>query len=166
MRSIKNMSHRGWKTAWLDSSFGHEEGTGGLAAALDRLCEEASKAVADGFSILVLSDERVDEGRVPVPSLVAIGAVHQHLVTEGTRLKVALFNDSGEVREVHHLCSSIGFGADGVCPRMSFELIAKLEGSPRLRPNANGSAGDAPTPNLALCDAHPPPPIQTHPPLP
>ncbi|KAJ8613526.1 hypothetical protein CTAYLR_002224 [Chrysophaeum taylorii] len=91
-------------------------------------CAVYSSDGQDGASILVLSDALAgpDGGRVPVPSLLAVGAVHQHLLRTGQRGKTALFVDCGDAREVHDIALLLGFGADGVCPRVAYEALAKL----------------------------------------
>jgi len=83
-------------------------------------------ADADGASILILSDALAGPGRVPVPSLLAVGAVHQHLLRTGQRGKAAIFVDAGDAKEVHDVALLVGFGCDGVFPRVAYDAIAKL----------------------------------------
>ncbi|HMJ56011.1 MAG TPA: glutamate synthase large subunit [Polyangiaceae bacterium] len=97
-----------------------------LYDALDELCRAASRAIADGANILILSDRHVDERHAPIPSLLATGAVHHHLIREGTRVRAGLVVESGEPREVGHLALLIGFGAGAVNPYLAFEIIARL----------------------------------------
>ncbi|MCV5480216.1 hypothetical protein OFN48_33210, partial [Escherichia coli] len=82
-----------------------------MEAALVSLCKQASCAVADGISIIILSDRGVDREHAPIPALLATSAVHHHLIREGTRTAVGLVVESGEPREVHHFCLLIGYGA-------------------------------------------------------
>jgi glutamate synthase (NADPH/NADH) large chain len=97
-----------------------------LYDALHELCRAASRAIADGASILILSDRNVDERNAAIPSLLATGAVHHHLVREGTRVRVGLVVESGEPREVGHLALLIAYGAGAVNPYLAFETIATM----------------------------------------
>ena len=99
-------------------------GPNALRDALDRLCEAASRAIADGCSFLILSDRDVDENTVPIPALLAMSAVHHHLVRQGTRTQTGLIVESGEVREVMHFALLIGYGASAVNPYLAFETLA------------------------------------------
>jgi glutamate synthase domain-containing protein 2/glutamate synthase domain-containing protein 1/glutamate synthase domain-containing protein 3 len=94
--------------------------------AVERLCAEASQAVAEGYSILILSDRGVDRTHAPIPSLLATAAVHHHLIREGTRMKVGLVVESGEPREVHHFAMLIGYGAGAINPYLAFETLEDL----------------------------------------
>ena len=102
------------------------EGGEGLRRALVELREAASAAIAAGASILVVSDRGGDERMAPIPSLLAVSAVHQHLVVERTRTRVGLVSESGDAREVHHLCLHLGYGANAVNPYLALETIAAL----------------------------------------
>jgi hypothetical protein len=99
----------------------------GLEAALDELCERASDAVAQGYTILVLSDRGVSERKVPIPSLLATAAVHHHLIREGTRMRVGIVVESGEPREVQHFCLLLAFGAGAVNPYLAYETLRDME---------------------------------------
>ena len=125
--SIVNIDHRGWSAAVIDTTYNISEGASGLVVALDRFCAEADAAITAGKKLIVLSDRGIDKGRVTVSSLLSCGAVHQHLVKTMQRLKVGLIVDSGEVREVQHICACIGFGADAICPRMTMLVIDALQ---------------------------------------
>ena len=92
------------------------DGEAGLRGALERLCRGASEAIADGATIIVLSDRGVDREQAPIPSLLATGAVHHHLIREGTRTRAGLVVESGEPREVQHFCLLVGYGAGAVNP--------------------------------------------------
>ena len=102
------------------------EGGPGLHRALDGLCDAASAAIEEGASILVVSDRGSDERLAPIPSLLAVSAVHQHLIAERTRTRVGLVSESGDAREVHHLCLHLGYGANAVNPYLAFETIAHM----------------------------------------
>src|SRR5204862_941352 len=98
-------------------------GGDGLRVALDALCASASRAVAGGATILVLSDRGVGAEHVAIPSLLATAAVHHHLIREGARMRVGLVVESGEPREVQHFCLLLGYGASAVNPYLAFEII-------------------------------------------
>ncbi|HTR90058.1 MAG TPA: glutamate synthase large subunit, partial [Solirubrobacteraceae bacterium] len=97
-----------------------------MAAALRRVCEQAHQAIAQGVNIIVLSDRSIGPRRVPIPSLLAVAAVHHHLVREGTRLRVAILLESGEPREVHHFATLIGYGASAINPYLMLETLDHL----------------------------------------
>jgi glutamate synthase domain-containing protein 1 len=110
----------------LDATWALSAGPQGLRAALDRLCSEADAGIAEQASLLILSDRAVSSERVPIPALLAVGAVHQHLVRQGQRLRVGLIVESGEPREAHHIACLLGFGAGAVNPYLMFESLAAL----------------------------------------
>ena len=97
-----------------------------LAMALERLQEEAAQAISQGCSLIVLSDRQAGESQLPVPALLAIGAVHHYLIRKGMRLRCGLIIDSGEPREVHHFAMLIGFGAEAVCPYMALSSVRQM----------------------------------------
>ena len=114
------------RCATLSALFDADGGPGALKAGLDRLCAEASQAIRDGYSIIVLSDRGVDGKRAPIPSLLATSAVHHHLIREGSRTKAGLVIDSGEPREVHHFSVLIGYGAGAVHPYLALASAREL----------------------------------------
>jgi glutamate synthase (NADPH/NADH) large chain len=95
-----------------------------LQQCLDRLCHEAEHAVLQGVSFLVLSDRAVGPQRVAVSSLLALGAVHQHLIKRQLRNRVGLVVESGEAREVHHFCLLVGYGADAIYPYLAYQALS------------------------------------------
>ena len=97
-----------------------------LEEALDRLCEQASQAIRDGYSIIILSDRGVNARQAPIPSLLATSAVHHHLIREGTRTKVGLVVESGEPREVHHFSLLLGYGAGAINPYLAMAAVQDL----------------------------------------
>ena len=99
------------------------EGGAALERAMERLQAQASAAVRDGNTILILSDRGVTEKCAPIPSLLATAGVHHHLVREGTRTRCALLLESGDAREVHHVALLIGYGAGAVNPYLAFETL-------------------------------------------
>ncbi|MBK8012488.1 MAG: glutamate synthase large subunit [Deltaproteobacteria bacterium] len=102
------------------------EGPEGLERAVDRLCAQAMSAIDDGHNILVLSDRGVDAKRVAVPALLAVAAVHQHLVREGIRMQAGLVVETAAAREVHDFALLIGYGAAAVNPYLALETVRRL----------------------------------------
>ncbi|MEY2414330.1 MAG: glutamate synthase large chain [Acidobacteriaceae bacterium] len=110
----------------LPTLFRAADGEAGLKRALDELCQRASLAVKSGYTLLILSDRGVDENYAPIPSLLALAAVHNLLVREETRTQVALITESGEPREVMHFALLIGYGASAVNPYLAIETLEDL----------------------------------------
>lgn len=123
LAALKHMDHRGWRTKEIDITWSRDEGESGLTKALDRICGEAEQAITDGYSLVVLTDRAVSEQRVPVSALLAVGAVHHHLVKKAKRTQIGLVVESGEAREVHHHCLLVGYGADAINPYLAFEAL-------------------------------------------
>lgn len=99
---------------------------GELSMALERLQEEAALAISQGTSLIVLSDRAAGENQLPVPALLATGAVHHHLIKKGLRLRCGLIVESGEPREVHHFAMLIGYGAEAVCPYIGLSTVRQM----------------------------------------
>ena len=97
-----------------------------LGEALDKICAEVEERVDQGYSLVILSDRKTDSRKAPVPALLGIGAVHHYLVRKGKRHLTGLIVESGEVREVHHFATLIGYGASGINPYLVFETIVDL----------------------------------------
>ena len=115
-----------------------------LREALDRVRAEASRAIADGKRILVLSDRDSNAEWAPIPSLLLTSAVHHHLIREKTRTKVGLVVETGDAREVHHMALLVGYGAGAINPYLAFESIEDL-----IAPGLYGLGG-AWTPRQAI----------------
>jgi glutamate synthase (NADPH/NADH) large chain len=110
----------------LPALFRAQDGEQGLKRALDELCQRASLAVRSGYTLLILSDRGVDAQYAPIPSLLALAAVHNLLVREETRTQVALILETGEPREVMHFALLIGFGASAINPYLAIDSIRDL----------------------------------------
>src|SRR5262249_26858445 len=115
--------HRGWKSKLIDITYSRGDGEAGLVNRLDRICREAEQAIDRGYSLVVLSDRGVCEDRVAVSSLLAVGAVHHHLIRQAKRTQIGIILETGEAREVHHHCLLVGYGADGINPYLAFEAL-------------------------------------------
>ena len=112
--------------ATIDITWPVGDGPGGMERAIERICAEADGALADGANILVLSDRAVGPTRVALPSLLAVAAVHHHLVRAGTRLQAGLVVESGEPRSVQSVAVLIGYGAAAVNPYLMLETLDEL----------------------------------------
>src|SRR3984893_15314383 len=112
-----------------------------MSEAVERICREAQEAIDERVNIIVLSDRLVGPRRVPIPSLLAVAAVHHHLVREGTRLRAGIILESGEPREVHHFATLIGYGASAINPYLMLETLDHmvLEQEAITRVDADGT---------------------------
>ncbi|MDR1713407.1 MAG: glutamate synthase large subunit [Coriobacteriales bacterium] len=99
---------------------------GALKEAMDTLFAAADAALEQGYNILILSDKEIDAARAPIPALLAVSGLHQHMVRSGTRTQVSIVIETGEPREVHHHALLVGFGANAICPYLAYELIEDL----------------------------------------
>ena len=128
--AIKAIDYRGWKSKTIDITYPRSEGDAGLRPAIDRICAEATQAIHDGYSLVVLSDRAVSHERVPVSSLLVTGAVHHALVKQELRTRIGIVLESGEAREVHNFCLLTGYGADAINPYLAFEALrqARVDG--------------------------------------
>ena len=126
LEKVRHVSVGDFRALTLPMTFPVAAGSDGLAPALESLCQRASRAVREGYSILVLSDRGVDRHQAPIPSLLATSAVHHHLIRGGTRTKVGLVVESGEAREVMHFALLIGYGAGAINPYLAFETLSDM----------------------------------------
>jgi glutamate synthase (NADPH/NADH) large chain len=115
-----------FKAATVSCLFPVAEGGEGLRRALADICTRVSEAIADGVNIVILSDRHSTETLAPIPSLLFTGAVHHHLIREKTRTQVGLVVETGDAREVHHMCLLLGYGAGAINPYLAFETIEDL----------------------------------------
>lgn len=121
-----NIRYKGFKTVKLPLLFEVAKGYQGLQEALATLCKQAEESVNEGVNYIVLSDRDVDATHAAIPSLLAVSAVHHHLISVGKRVQTALIVESGEIREVMHAALLLGFGASALNPYMAFAVIDKL----------------------------------------
>ncbi|HEY5057919.1 MAG TPA: glutamate synthase large subunit [Gaiellaceae bacterium] len=126
LERLRQVASDVFKAHTVDTTWPVADGVDGLEPALERICHEASAALAGGANILVLSDRSAGPERVPVPSLLATAAVHHHLVREGTRLQTGIVVESGEPRSVHSIAVLVGYGAAAVNPYLMLETIGEL----------------------------------------
>jgi len=123
LAALKHMNHRGWKSKTIDTTWPKAEGAAGMSKALARICEEAERAIDEGYSIVILSDRAISETNVPISALLACGALHHHLIRNMKRTRLGIVVETGEAREVHHHCLLTGYGADGINPYLAFESL-------------------------------------------
>ena len=150
LETLRNVEHDVYKARTLDITWPVEEGPDGMEKAIERICREAREAIAEHVNIIILSDRQLGPRRAPMPSLLAVAAVHHHLVLEGTRLRAGIILESGEPREVHHFATLIGYGASAINPYLLLETLDELVFERQLvRTGADGTAGGRWTPSEA-----------------
>ena len=127
LAKLRHIAHGDFKSATLPILFSpkgtHEDAARALEAAMDDLCAKASKAIAEGVNILILSDRGVNKDNAPIPSLLAVAGLHHHLIREGTRTRTGIILESGEPRQVHHFALLLGYGCGAINPYLAFETI-------------------------------------------
>ncbi|NMG66534.1 glutamate synthase subunit alpha [Azoarcus indigens] len=128
IRNIARYTKNKFRSAELDICYPVAWGKEGVEARLASLCAEAEDAVQQGYSILVVSDRKVDENNVAIPALLATSAIHQHLVTKGLRTRAGLVVETGTARETHHFAVLAGYGAEAVHPYLALETLQQLAG--------------------------------------
>ncbi|MDY4557596.1 MAG: glutamate synthase large subunit [Alloprevotella sp.] len=121
-----NIRYKGFKTVKLPMLFEHRRGRAGLQEALANLCREAEQSVHDGVNYIILSDRGADKDHAVIPSLLAVSAVHHHLISVQKRVETALVVESGEIREVMHAALLLGYGASAINPYMAFAVLDDL----------------------------------------
>jgi glutamate synthase (NADPH) large chain len=125
LEKLRRVSQGDFLATTLPMLFPVDEGAKGLERALTQLCRHASQAIKSGYTLLILSDRGLDPDYAPIPSLLAMTAVHNHLVREETRTQCALIIESGEPREVMHFALLIGYGASAINPYLALETIGQ-----------------------------------------
>jgi glutamate synthase (ferredoxin) len=123
IRGLSTGGPHGFKTITLPIVFRVADGGAGLRKAIEQLLDRSSEAISEGHNVIILSDRGHDANEAPIPALLAVSAVHHHLVRAGTRTQVGLVLESGEPREVHHFALLIGYGASAVNPYLAFETV-------------------------------------------
>ena len=121
-----NIRYKGFNTVKLPMLFEAARGKAGLQEAIDHLCKAAEQAVTDGANYIILSDRGIDARQASIPSLLAISAVHHHLISVQKRVQTALIVESGEIREVMHAALLLGYGASAICPYMAYAVLDDL----------------------------------------
>ncbi|HKG40281.1 MAG TPA: glutamate synthase large subunit [Conexibacter sp.] len=126
LEKLRQVSHDVFHAATIDLTWPIELGAEGMEWRLEAICAEASAWIERGANIVILSDRNLGPERVAIPSLLAVAAVHHHLVRQGTRLRAGLVIETGEPREIHHMATLIGYGAAAINPYLMFESLDEL----------------------------------------
>ncbi|OEF22618.1 glutamate synthase large subunit [Vibrio rumoiensis] len=134
LRAIDN-EHLQAKT--LDIVFRATDEAGKLERALKRICQYAEDAVVDGYSIILLTDRATNSNHAAIPAMLAVGAVHHHLIRKGLRAKCDIVVETGDARETHHFATLIGYGANAVNPYLVTETIVDLQKKRKLDPEVS-----------------------------
>ena len=132
LEKLRQVDHSVFQARTIDMTWPVSQGAMGMERRIEEMCEEASELVGRGVNIIILSDRNLGPERAAMPSLLAVGAVHQHLVREGTRLKIGLLVETGQAKEIHHVACLIGYGASAVNPYLMFESLFALHRDGRL----------------------------------
>ncbi len=128
IRNIESYTDGKFRSFELDIAYPVSWGKEGIEARLASLCAQAEDAVRGGYSIIVISDRLIDRDRVAIPALLALSAVHQHLVYKGLRTSTGLVVETGSAREVHHFALLAGYGAEAIHPYLAMESLESLPG--------------------------------------
>jgi glutamate synthase (NADPH/NADH) large chain len=126
MDKLRYMHEQDFKIEKLYCHFPVNAKPGALERAVNRICNEAADAVANGYNIIVLSDKHSDEDHAPIPSLLITGAVHHHLIKIKSRIDCSLVVEAGDIRETHHFATLIGFGASAIYPYLTYQTLYDL----------------------------------------
>ncbi|WIY52402.1 glutamate synthase large subunit [Devosia sp. YIM 151766] len=126
IRGIGDIASNQFKTRTLDITYPRENGAAGMEAAIEALCREAEQAVRGEYNIIILSDRLVSADRLDIPTLLALAAVHHHLIRKGLRTSTGLVVETGEAREIHHFAMLAGYGAEAINPYLAFEALQAL----------------------------------------
>jgi glutamate synthase (NADPH/NADH) large chain len=128
LEKLRNYHDTNFRIKTLDAIYPATGKPGELEKALDVMCSEADAAIMeDGYNVILISDRKIDKNWAPIPSLLATGAIHHHLIENGLRVRTGIIVEAGDVRETHHFATLIGYGANAVNPYMAFETIVSLE---------------------------------------
>jgi glutamate synthase domain-containing protein 2/glutamate synthase domain-containing protein 1/glutamate synthase domain-containing protein 3 len=138
LRQLEGTTSGRFKSVTLPILFNPKEGAAGLERELNALCKQASSVIATGHEYIILSDRAIAGNAAPIPALLAISAVHHHLIREGTRTQVSLVLETGEPREVHHFALLIGYGAGAINPYLAFETLEDMVGQGHIRKKDEG----------------------------
>ncbi|WP_300596902.1 glutamate synthase large subunit [Niabella sp.] len=133
LETLRSIDTGTFQAKTLQCYFRADGRPGSLEKGLDRICAYAEDAVNDGFEVLVLQDRAIDSQHAPIPSLLAVSAVHHHLIRKGLRGKVGIVVEAGDVWEVHHFACLLGFGATAINPYLAFSTIHNLKETGKIK---------------------------------
>ncbi len=123
---LRYIKHPDFKVITIQALFTASGKRGALERGIDRICKEAEEAILNGNNILIISDKGANEDLAPIPSLLAVGAIHHHLIRTKIRINCSLVVESGDIREVHHMATHIGYGATAINPYLAYQTIYDL----------------------------------------
>ncbi|WP_339925502.1 glutamate synthase large subunit [uncultured Cyclobacterium sp.] len=126
LEKLRNLEEKGYHSATLNAHFEADGKPGRLLEALNKLCQAAEDAIGEGKNIIIISDRNSQKDTAPIPSLLAVGAVHHHLVNQKLRTKAGLVVEAGDIRETHHFATAIGYGASAINPYLALETLISL----------------------------------------
>ncbi len=133
LAKLKQLNQDDFRSLTLPILFDPKKGVAGLEQAMTEIYEQVDQAIAQGVSIIILSDRDLSHDRTPIPALIAVSGLHHHLIRSGTRTRVGIVLESGEPREVHHHAVLIGYGCGAINPYLTFETIDDMIGQGLLR---------------------------------
>ncbi|WP_026973485.1 glutamate synthase large subunit [Aliagarivorans marinus] len=123
LAKLRHVDQNHFQAATIHTTFQANGKEGELEKALERICRHAKDYIEDGFSIIILSDRKVDSDHAAIPSVLATAAVHHYLIREGIRAQADIIVESGDIRETHHFATVLGFGAAAVNPYLAIETL-------------------------------------------
>ncbi|HZG72350.1 MAG TPA: glutamate synthase central domain-containing protein, partial [Chondromyces sp.] len=126
LTKIRHNRHSAFHSKTFPALFEAEKGGKGLERALKKLFDSVDKAIENGTALIILSDQQISGKFAPIPALLAVSGLHHHLVRQGTRTRVSIIVETGEARDVHHLCMLLGYGADAINPYLAFASIQEM----------------------------------------
>jgi glutamate synthase (NADPH/NADH) large chain len=126
LEKLRKIEHPDFKAKTIHATFNPDGKEGRMEEAIDKICLKAERHLREGYNILIISHRRVSEDRAAIPSLMATGAIHHHLINKNLRAKAALVVEGADVVETHHFATLIGYGASAVNPYLAFETIAEI----------------------------------------
>ena len=132
LEDFRSLNTKDFRAITIPIVFQADHIDNGIKEALDYLCKRAEENVRLGYNIIILSDRNIDMYNVPIPSLLALGAVHHHLVRTKLRTSVDIIIEAGDARDVMHMALLVGFGAKAINPYMAFETIAYMSENKRI----------------------------------
>ncbi len=132
---LKNLKYKGFKTKIIDMLFQPDKGQQGLKNGVKKICEEAEAAVDNGNNYIILTDKNISNEKAPIPSLLAVSAVHHHLIEKRKRMQIDIVLQTAEPREVMHYALLFGYGASIINPYLSFSVVEDLVNQKKLQFN-------------------------------
>lgn len=127
MNRLKHIKHEHFRSYTINAVYLADGAPGRLEEAVDVICKEAAIQVENGINILIISDRNISNAYAPIPTIMATGAIHHHLMKHGLRSKTGLIVEAGDARETHHFATLIGYGAVAINPYLAFETLVSMK---------------------------------------